>query len=373
MMVHASIHWPTDKSDDIRLWAFAVKHAAWLYNRLPQKALGNRSPLELFTKTKSDHRELLRTHVWGCPVFVLDAKLQDGKKIPKFNRRARMGQFLGFSDEHLSLVARVHNLSTNFVSPQFHIIFDDKFTTIQNDKKLEDTTLELIFTDLFETCRDYYGEEPLVDTSGKQSEINDDLPELQNEWLNEAERRDKKARLEERRARQIDKWNEQSADTEELNKNFNPIYPTLSTDGPPDVPTPGAHPVSDDESSVDNGSVSSADDDDSIRFDAPEGAILPPSPPSPPTYHEEPPVQPTGRPLRRSRRLRRDYDPTMVGLKKHPQFARDGFMANGKRLTTHPDFARGYTSLVTDRMKDKSYFKNNRDKFAMTLGPKQPP
>ena len=74
-MVHTSIHWPADKADDICLWAFAVKHAAWLYNRLPQKALGYQSPLEVFTKTKSDHRELLRAHVWGCPVFVLDPKL----------------------------------------------------------------------------------------------------------------------------------------------------------------------------------------------------------------------------------------------------------------------------------------------------------
>ncbi len=107
MMIHASIHWPSDKSDDIRLWAFAVKHATWLYNRLLQKELGFWSPLEVFTKTKPDHDEILRAHVWGCPVFVLDLKLQDGKKLPKSNRRARMGQFIGFSDEHLLLIAKV--------------------------------------------------------------------------------------------------------------------------------------------------------------------------------------------------------------------------------------------------------------------------
>ena len=107
-----------------------------------------------------------RAHVWGCPVFVLDPKLQDGKKLPTFNRRARIGQFVGFSDEHLLLVAKVRNLSTNFISPQFHVIFDDKFTTIQNNTKLEDTSLESIFTDLFDKCRDYYGEEPLESDSG---------------------------------------------------------------------------------------------------------------------------------------------------------------------------------------------------------------
>ena len=117
-MVHTSLHWVSDGADDIRLWAFAVSHAAWLYNRLPNKHLGWKSPLEVSTKTKSDHRNLLRTHIWGCPAFVLEAKLQDGQKIPKFNRRARMGQYLGFSDEHSSLVARIYSLLLNFVSPQ---------------------------------------------------------------------------------------------------------------------------------------------------------------------------------------------------------------------------------------------------------------
>ena len=343
MMVHASIHWPADKADDIRLWAFAVKHAAWLYNRLPQKALGYRSPLEVFTKTKSDHRELLRAHVWGCPVFVLDPKLQDGKKLPKFNRRARMGQFVGFSDEHSSLVAKVRNLSTNFISPQFHVIFDDKFTTIQNDTKLEDTSLESIFTDLFDTCRDYYGEEPLESDSGKQF---DELPELHDEWLNEAERREKKSRQEEKRARQVDIVNEQIADAEKLNNLYKPVYPVLPTDGPPDDSIPDAHAISDDESSVDSDdeTVSSAGEDDP-HFDAPEGVDLPPSPPDQPAV------------LRRSRRQRRKYNPTTDGLENHP------------------DFIRGCTtSLVTRPMKHaKAYLKENKSQFALSLGPKQPP
>jgi hypothetical protein len=40
-----------------------------------------------------------------------------------------MGQFVGFSDEHSSLLANVHHLSTNFISPQFHVVFDDLFKT----------------------------------------------------------------------------------------------------------------------------------------------------------------------------------------------------------------------------------------------------
>ena len=115
-MIHVGLHWSGDGSDDLGLWSFAVDHAAWLYNRIPQQKSGI-TPLELLTGHRTDYSDLRHGHVWGCPVFVLDAKLQDGKKLPKWNHRARMGQFLGFSDTHSSLVAIVWNLHTDFVSP----------------------------------------------------------------------------------------------------------------------------------------------------------------------------------------------------------------------------------------------------------------
>ena len=128
-MIHTSLHWNERGTDDIALWPFAVRHAVWLHNRLPNHVTGL-SPIEILTGTRSDHRDLRRTHVWGCPVYVLDPKLQDGKKIPKWNRRSRQGQFLGFSDEHSSLVANVRHLTTGHVSPQFHVVFDDHFHTV---------------------------------------------------------------------------------------------------------------------------------------------------------------------------------------------------------------------------------------------------
>jgi hypothetical protein len=142
-MVHVSLHWSDRGVDDFALWGFAVKHAAWLYNRIPNSTSGL-TPLELLTKTKADHRDLLRSHVWGCPVFVLDPKLKDGKKIPKWNHHSRLGQSLGFSDEHSSLVANVRNLFTGFVSPQFHVVFDDLFQTVfssGNDDVLVNRTI----------------------------------------------------------------------------------------------------------------------------------------------------------------------------------------------------------------------------------------
>ena len=69
----ASLHWTERGVDDLALWSFAVKHGAWIYNRYPNKSTGL-TPLELLTKTKADHKDLLRTHIWGCPTFVLDPK-----------------------------------------------------------------------------------------------------------------------------------------------------------------------------------------------------------------------------------------------------------------------------------------------------------
>jgi hypothetical protein len=100
-MVHALLHWTDRGSDDISLWPFAVKHSVWVYNRVPNVRSGL-TPLELITRERSDYKDLLRCHVWGCPVFVLEVKLQNDQKLPKWNRLARMGQFIGFSDEHSS-------------------------------------------------------------------------------------------------------------------------------------------------------------------------------------------------------------------------------------------------------------------------------
>ena len=88
-------------ADDISLWPFAVKHAVWLYNRVPNFELGL-TPMELITKQKADHCDILRPHVWGCPVYVLEPKLQNGQKLSKWNRRSRLGQFVGYSGDHSS-------------------------------------------------------------------------------------------------------------------------------------------------------------------------------------------------------------------------------------------------------------------------------
>ena len=82
------------------------------------------TPMEILTWTKTDHKYILCCNVWGCPVFVLRVKLQEGHKIPKWNGCLRLGNFLGFPDNHYSLVSNVQNLTTGYISPQYHLAFD---------------------------------------------------------------------------------------------------------------------------------------------------------------------------------------------------------------------------------------------------------
>ncbi|KAL7477606.1 hypothetical protein ACHAW6_003404 [Cyclotella cf. meneghiniana] len=57
-MVHVSLHLTEWGVDDVSLWGFAVNHASWIHNRIPDRTSGL-IPLELLTKAKADHRDLL--------------------------------------------------------------------------------------------------------------------------------------------------------------------------------------------------------------------------------------------------------------------------------------------------------------------------
>ena len=119
----------------------AMDHAIWVWNHLPKQNIGL-SPLELFTTVWSDHSSLNHLHIWGCPGYVLEPKLQtNGASIPKWNKRSRLGQFLGFSPYHSTKVAMMRNVATGNISPQFHVVFDYHFETVSTT--FQDPTLAL--------------------------------------------------------------------------------------------------------------------------------------------------------------------------------------------------------------------------------------
>ena len=118
-MLHLATHWPQHASSTF--WPQAIEYAIWVFNRMPNMVTGI-SPNEIWSSVRGDSgSQLSRTHVFGCPVYVLDAALQDGKKIPKWNPRARLGLFLGFSDSHSSQVPHAAK----------HVIFHDLIDLIE--------------------------------------------------------------------------------------------------------------------------------------------------------------------------------------------------------------------------------------------------
>ena len=97
-------------------------------------------------------------YTFGCPVYVLDSRLQDagGPGIPKWEPRSRLGIYVGHSPYHAGSVALVLNPKTGLVSPQFHVIFDDDFSTVPH---LRAGTVPENWSDLVQNSR----RNPLMD------------------------------------------------------------------------------------------------------------------------------------------------------------------------------------------------------------------
>ena len=88
MLLHQMRKWP--EAWDEALWPFALEQAVYLWNNLPRSRSGL-TPLKLFTGTKQAPNSVLsNARVWGCPAYVLDPKLQDGHKLPKWKKRSRL-------------------------------------------------------------------------------------------------------------------------------------------------------------------------------------------------------------------------------------------------------------------------------------------
>ena len=178
-MLHAKLRWP--KAVSATLWPMVLKHTQHLVNHIPGR--NNVCPLDLILKSTVPREPLRNLHVWGAPAYVLDPKLQDGHKIPKWEPRSRQGLHLGWSPLHASTVPLILNLSTGHISPQFHVVFDDWFTTVSTaDKSPLDDIENEVWSQLFNDHR-------------FQAHFDDDDPmDLDDEWLSELERLEKHQR-----------------------------------------------------------------------------------------------------------------------------------------------------------------------------------
>ena len=87
---------------------------------------------------------------------------------------------MGSSHAHSSLVPLVLNVNVNTgkISPQYHVVFDDKFSTV-NSLPTEDS-LEEQWARIFKLKREFYLDFEF-DASGNL--VTDNWPDLGNDWL----------------------------------------------------------------------------------------------------------------------------------------------------------------------------------------------
>jgi hypothetical protein len=150
MLLHLAHLWP-DQADP-NLWPFALDYAVWIYNHT-RSFNQPRSPFERFHKVIVTCQQIQRSRVFGSPVFVLDPRIQDGKKVPKWDPRSARGQFLGVSGRHSTLVSLVHNLNTGSITPQYHLVYDEYFSTCP--LAATDISEENFWSDLYLKGRSY--------------------------------------------------------------------------------------------------------------------------------------------------------------------------------------------------------------------------
>ncbi len=225
-------------ADDISLWPFAVKHAVWLYNRVPNFESGL-TPMELLTKQKADHCNILCSHVWGRPLYVLEPKLQNEQKLPKWNHRSRLGQFLGYLDEHSSLVANIWHMKIGFVSPQYHVVFDDLFKTVFSSHT-NDALVDSICENLYGTSCEIYA----TDEYDAHNNLVYKPPPLDEVWLDAEGCEQSKIELWRQRKCNEDLMRNREVTTKDM-------VPTPATQGGhvPDIPLPDGALISDDDDS----------------------------------------------------------------------------------------------------------------------------
>ena len=96
MLLHAQRRWPTAISK--HLWPYAIRHAADVDNNLP-RLKSKQSPIERFSSIAVRPR-VKQYHPFGCPAYVLNSRMQDNKKGPKWSERAQVGLYLGNSPRH---------------------------------------------------------------------------------------------------------------------------------------------------------------------------------------------------------------------------------------------------------------------------------
>ena len=132
MLIHATKRWPGVVT--IHLWPYAIRMANQVYNTMPLNShMNKQSPNKLFDNSGVDINQK-HWKPFGL-TYVLKSELQGTPGIhPKWDVRTRAGIYLGQSPINNRNVTLVSNIHTGYVSPQFHVKFDETFWTMLQDK-----------------------------------------------------------------------------------------------------------------------------------------------------------------------------------------------------------------------------------------------
>ena len=110
------------------LWPMDTSYATYIYNHIPNAE--DIATYDLFNGTKFTRHKFIYIHMWGCPVYILDTTIQQGCQLPKLQPQSCCRIFVGFSSNNSSDVPLILNPGTGYISPKFHVIFDDSFSTV---------------------------------------------------------------------------------------------------------------------------------------------------------------------------------------------------------------------------------------------------
>ena len=113
-MIHVSLHWSEYGADILALWLFAVKHATWLYNWIPSQTHGL-IPIEQLTK-------LMLIIAIFSGFMIVDVLPSFWTLSFKMVKNSKMESTCSNGS-----VMNVRNLRASYISPPFHVVFDDFF------------------------------------------------------------------------------------------------------------------------------------------------------------------------------------------------------------------------------------------------------
>jgi hypothetical protein len=116
---------------DTMFWPFTIKAMEERMNSLHVDEDGN-TPESLLYGVDLETIPIKNFHTLFFPIYVLDHCLQLAGEPgpPKWESRSRMGVYLRPSPFHAGSEALIFNPKSARVSPQYHVIFDDNFTTV---------------------------------------------------------------------------------------------------------------------------------------------------------------------------------------------------------------------------------------------------